>query len=387
MNKLNFTSDSFQLMTMDVACRFVKARSVAGGQGTRSRVVVRAVDSDTVSRRDGMITSLSLLGAGLSVAFDAEARTDPYYDELLNSTKGLNTADLLSKYKKMSSSEGGKRKGSMKREKKGGSGRGSTSSTFSKSASKGAAVNPVEVGLGLAGLAGVVAIGRQGSKGGVSNKKTPTPSKPKTQKKKVPAGTVRLSAGTTRKAPVAGTKKVGTVTRKMQGKKAEEKSESSNGAAPALLVGLVAVIGAFVALGPKPISEQKPAAAKTETSPVVKEIVTETPSEQSPVVTAPPVKSETKAATSAPAVAAKEEKSAPSPQKSGLPPTTGNSPIVLIGGSIATLVVAAAVGGGSENTSANTVQDTPASSAIEDDATFRKKEARDWIEAWRSKQK
>ena len=396
MNILNFTSDSFQLMTMDVACRFVKARSVAGGQGTRSRVVVRAVDSDTVSRRDGMITSLSLLGAGLSVAFDAEARTDPYYDELLNSTKGLDTADLLSKYKKMSSSEGGKRKGSMKREKKGGSGRGSTSSTFSKSASKGAAVNPVEVGLGLAGLAGVVAIGRQGSKGGVSNKKTPTPSKPKTQKKKVPAGTVRLSAGTTRKAPVAGTqrkapvagtKKVGTVTRKMQGKKAEEKSESSNGAAPALLVGLVAVIGAFVALGSKPISEQKPAAAKTETSPVVKEIVTETPSEQSPVVTAPPVKSETKAATSAPVVAAKEEKSASSPQKSRLPPTTGNSPIVLIGGSIATLVVAAAVGGGSENTSANTVQDTPASSAIEDDAAFRKKEAREWIEAWRSKQK
>mmetsp|Transcript_13361 Transcript_13361/g.26640 ORF Transcript_13361/g.26640 Transcript_13361/m.26640 type:complete len:403 (+) Transcript_13361:78-1286(+) len=402
---------------MDLACRFAKTRGVVWGHGTRSRVVVKAVDPDTVSRRDGIIKSLGVLSAGLLMAFDAEARTDPYYDELLSNTKGLDTADLLSKYKKMSSSEGGKKKkGTIKSVRKGGSGKGSTSSSFSTKPSKGSAagpaVNPVEVGLGLAGLAGVVAIGQQGSKGGASSsKKASSPPKPKTQKKKVPTGTVRLSAGTTRKAAAAagtqrkataaagtqrktssGTKKVGTVTRKTQGKQGE-KSESSNGAAPALLVGLVAVIGAFVAVGSKPISEEKPAIVKKEPSPVVEQkIPSKTPSEQKPVadapiVAAPPLKSDIKGETTAPVVAAKEEKSTSSPNKSKLPPTTGNSPIVLIGGSIATLIVAAAVAGGSENTDAATVQGTSAPSAGQDDAALRKKEAREWIEAWRSKQK
>lgn len=394
-------------MTMDLACRFAKTRGVVGGHGTRTRVVVKAVDPDTVSRRDGIIKSLSVLSAGLLMAFDAEARTDPYYDELLSNTKRLDTADLLSKYKKMSSSEGGKKKkGTIKSAKKGGSGKGSTSSSFSTKPSKGSAVgpavNPVEVGLGLAGLAGVVAIGQQGSKGGASSsKKASSPPKPKTQKKKVPTGTVRLSAGTTRKATSAAgtqrktsseTKKVGTVTRKTQGKQGE-KSESSNGAAPALLVGLVAVIGAFMAVGSKPISEEKPAIVKKEPLPAVEQkTASKTPSEQKPVadapiVAAPPLKSDIKGETTAPVVAAKEEKSTSSPNKSKLPPTTGNSPIVLIGGSIATLIVAAAVAGGSENTDAATVQGTSTPSAGEDDAALRKKEAREWIEAWRSKQK
>ena len=363
------------------------------------------------SRRDGLLLSLGLVGAGLLNVSDSEARTDPYYDDLLSKTK-LDSNDLLQKYKKINSSADSKKKGKNPAKKPTvnkntgvlNKKKPSSSVKPAGAAAAGAGINPVEVGLGLAGVAGVVAIGQSSKKsdgGKVSKvpprsaattavrkpparsappKPAPKKTPPKPAPRKEASGTVRLSPGT-RKIE-SKTKKIGTAVAK--GSRATQKEQQSgSSSAPAILVAAVALLGGFTVLGSKPdvkstqsVSNTPKAAEKVSVKPSAPE-----PSQQ--VAQAPPVSEAPR-----PAPIAKtppvSQKPAEEVKKPKLPPTTGNSPLVIIGGSVAALIAAAAVGGGSEATSERNQSSTTASPTL-DDSEARAKEAREWIEAWRKK--
>jgi hypothetical protein len=382
-----------------------KHRTVA----KRDRLSCQAEDScnehrPIMNRRDGFIVSLGLLG--LLGAESAEARSDPYYEELLSKTRGLDSTDLLSKYQQTQS--GKVKKGKASPIKKGdlnknssalkakktanGTKRTAASSLQGKTATSSTAVfNPAEVGLGLVGVAGVVAIGQKSSKADKTDrapqrpqsrvppsrkKPAPKPSQKKMAKAPV-AGTVKLSPGT--KKIKSKTKRIGTV-QKVQTNKNEGKATSPF-ALPALLVGLVALVGAGSLLGSKPnIKEIDPPIAVPETV-KVNEKVTEPIQSSTPEIITSEVSSsgQTVKPTQQPSI----EEKAKAPK---LPPTTGNSPLVIIGGSIVSLIAAAAVGGGSETTRGE-IKPESSSESPSDDAAARAKEAKAWIAAWRAKQK
>jgi len=348
---------------------------------------------------------IGLLGTG-----SAEARSDPYYEELLAKTKGIDSGDLLSKYQQSQSAKGKKGKvfpmkeGSVNKnatalkgkKNTNGAKKTATPNVRAKSAAASTGVfNAVEVGLGLAGVAGVVAIGQSSSKGGSKKEKAPQRSQnrappakkslPKPSPKKAPrapaVGTVRLSPGTKQIKPK--TKKVGTV-QKPQTKKIEAKeTKSTSSVLPALLVGFVALVGAGSILGSKPdIKEVKQVSSVPEPE-KIKERASEPIPESPPQAVAPKV-----------TAASQTTQPAPQPSTEGkvktpkLPPTTGNSPLVIIGGSIVALIAAAAVGGGSETTSGGDSREQSSSQTPAlDDAAARSKEAREWIASWRAKQK
>jgi len=356
------------------------------------------------SRRDGLLLSLGLVGAGLLNVSDSEARTDPYYDELLSKTK-LDSSDLLQKYKKINSSADSKKKGKNLPKKptvnKNTVVLKKKPVSSAKPAAAGAGINPVEVGLGLAGVAGVVAIGQSSKKsdGGKASKVSPrsatavkkppvrpAPSKPATKKtlpkpapKKAVPGTVRLSPGT--KKIESKTKKVGTVAK--GSRPAEKEQESGSSPAPAILVAVVALFGGLTVLGSKPeVKSTQPVSSVPQKA----EKVSAKPSAPEPVQQAEKAPPVSEPAKPAPVVKSSpvSEKPAEEVKKAKLPPTTGNSPLVIIGGSVAALIAAAAVGGGSEPTSESNQGSTAASTTL-DDAEARAKEAREWIEAWRKK--
>lgn len=372
---------------------------------TRDRLVCHAerrrTDQDTiVNRRDGVILTLGLFG--LLGAGTAEARSDPYYDELLSKTKGLDSSDLLSKYQTSKSADGKKARSQPKKRnlninadalnrERGKAMVNKRSAVtragpLSSSSGSNSGISTLEVGLGLTTLAGVVAVGQSSSKGKKANKATQDTqnramltqkkslqSKPSQKVSKAASGTVRLSPGT--KRVKSKTNKVGTVQRVKERKTNTQETKSP---LAALLIGLVALIGAGSILGSQPeIKEAEPAKPLP---------VQEKPSEKSdnltPSTPAQVVVSEIPSTTQD--AKPSQKPSTKEVKNSKLPPTTGNSPLVIIGGSLLTLVAAAAVGGGSEK---NTKVNAPESSLPTDDAVVRAKEAKEWIAAWKARQK
>lgn len=356
-----------------------------------------------VTRRDGLAICLSLLG--LLGAESAKARSDPYYEELTRQralTEGLDSSDLLSKYQKTQSGEAKKGKASpykkrmlnknstaLKQKKNAISAKKATTNSPVKTGTSSTAVfNPVEIGLGLAGVAGVVAIGQSSSKVYRSDRtpqrsqsKVPPSRKkpaPKPSPKKAPkvplAGTIKRSTGT--KRINSDRKKVGTV-QKVERKGFEGKERSSPSSLPALLVGLVALVGVGSLLGSRPNVKEISLSSTPEAEKIdqnVAEPVLSSPSR----ISSSEVTLSGKTSNLAPQISFEEK--APK-----LPPTTGNSPLVIIGGSIMSLIVAAAVGGGSDGTGG--VSKPSSSQAAADDTAARAKEAKEWIAAWKAKQK
>lgn len=393
----------------------------------------------TLDRRSAILLSLSVF---IGSAGNAEAATsDAYYESLKANAKGLESTDLLSRYSSLKDG-GGKKAGAknppsrnvpknvaknaevlgLKGSKTSAAKASQRTVKASKatspavrkattaSAASAASFNPVEVGLGLLALAGVGAIGARGSSKSSSAKPaSPSPRKvapvkkaappppppkkvasppPPPKKKAVPVGTQKLRPGT-RPVQAAKTKRVGTVAK---GGGQGEKSGGS-GSAGAVL-GVVTLLGAAIVLSGGSPKDVKRSAAPKQSAPV------ETKAEEAKATaipaTAPAVNAEK---TQALIVKVEEKKpeaakltaSAQAPT-SKLPPTTGNSPAVLIGGSLVALVAAAAVGGSGEvgdRTSSSSASSSAAAggSSAADDASARAKEARQWIDAWKARQK
>lgn len=400
----------------------------------------------TLDRRSALLVSLGVL---LGSAESAQAATsDAYYRELKANAKGLESTDLLSRYSSLKDG-GGKKGGSRgassrsvsknvaknaealglrgskvptaKASKPGPKASKATSRAVSKtstaSSASAASFNPVEVGLGLLALAGVGAIGARGSskssssKGSSSplrkapvNKASPPPPKkkatppppkkatpppPPPKKKTAPVGTQKLRPGT-RSVQAAKTKRVGTVAK---GAAPAEKQGGSGGAGA--IVGVVALLGAAVVLSGGSQKHGNPSAAPK--TPVLVESKAKATKASVTPAAAPAVKADKVDKTQALIVKVEEKKPETATEAvapaiaptSKLPPTTGNSPAVLIGGSLLALVAAAAVGGpaqGGESSSSSPSSAAGESSAA-DDASSRAREARQWIDAWKAKQR
>jgi hypothetical protein len=170
-----------------------------------------------------------------------------------------------------------------------------------------------------------------------------------------------------------------------------DKRDTSGGVLGALL-GVVALLGAAVVLGGGSGSQRN--VEKASNVPNELASVTETDAKAGKNATNPPVSAPSVGAEKTQALIVKVEKrtesSKPVPAQDGrkLPPTTANSPAVLIGGSLVALVAAAAVGGGDTPGGGNADSTSSMTSASEEvDAVARAKEAREWIANWRAKQK
>ena len=155
-------------------------------------------------------------------------------------------------------------------------------------------------------------------------------------------------------------------------------------------MGVVALVGAAVVLSGGSLKDGKQVAAPK--APNAVEIKAKGVNATAAPAVAPAVKVDNVEKTQALIVKVEEKKPEPAASattpKSKLPPTTGNSPAVLIGGSLMALVAAAAVGGPAEgDDSTPSASVTPAASSGTDDPSARAREARQWIDAWKARQK
>lgn len=205
-------------------------------QRTSRRIIkctVRASNQDSdanVVPTGRRLALASLLGAGILAAGteNADAKGAPardYYQELLESSKNKpSTSDLLQKYQQLNAepakpTKGGKKPAATKPSFKTAAAPSkkpsyaTASKTSSAAASAGAAsFNPVEVGLGLAAVAGAVLVGRKSDKKDGASKPASAPAKRGTVVR--PAPTPVKKAGTVvKKAPVPPPSKAGTVVR------------------------------------------------------------------------------------------------------------------------------------------------------------------------------
>jgi hypothetical protein len=415
------------------ALRGVSSRASAGEKGE---------SMPTLDRRSALLVSLGMLLGSVESA--QAATSDAYYESLKANTKGLESIDLLSRYSSLKD-DGGKKGGSRKASSKnlpknvaknaealGLKGSKMSSAKASNlaprtskaaspavrkatttSAASSASFNPVEVGLGLLALAGVGAIGARGSSKASSlsprkaapvkkastpppapkkNSRSPPPapkknsrSPPPAPKKKAgPVGTQKLRSGT-RPVQAAKTKRIGTLA-----KSAVPTEKKGGSGAVGAVMGVVALVGAAVVLSGGSLKDGKQVAAPK--APNAVEIKAKGVNATAAPAVAPAVKVDNVEKTQALIVKVEEKKPEPAASattpKSKLPPTTGNSPAVLIGGSLMALVAAAAVGGPAEgDDSTPSASVTPAASSGTDDPSARAREARQWIDAWKARQK
>ncbi len=404
------------------ALRGVSSRASAGEKGE---------SMPTLDRRSALLVSLGMLLGSVESA--QAATSDAYYESLKANTKGLESIDLLSRYSSLKD-DGGKKGGSRKASSKnlpknvaknaealGLKGSKMSSAKASNlaprtskaaspavrkatttSAASSASFNPVEVGLGLLALAGVGAIGARGSSKAsslsprkaapVKKASTPPPapkknsrSPPPAPKKKAgPVGTQKLRSGT-RPVQAAKTKRIGTLA-----KSAVPTEKKGGSGAVGAVMGVVALVGAAVVLSGGSLKDGKQVAAPK--APNAVEIKAKGVNATAAPAVAPAVKVDNVEKTQALIVKVEEKKPEPAASattpKSKLPPTTGNSPAVLIGGSLMALVAAAAVGGPAEgDDSTPSASVTPAASSGTDDPSARAREARQWIDAWKARQK
>jgi len=405
-----------------VCANGVKLSSLTGDRVPRkckrTSIVTNALKADGQEKQSSRRNILSILiGAGLTVQGAAEAS---YYSDLLETSKKPDTTQLLKAYEKTKKSEPKSKAKKLKSVRS--KGTLNPSPAIEQGDSGFGATGLVVGGLGIAGAA---ALGRSSSK---KKESIRSPSRLRTAVKKpvnqpsqvrkpkpvaksqgtikkpttklASSGTVRLvpkSTGTVikpaRKGPV--TKKSGNV----------EKSEKQSILGPAVGLGLVSIFAVYLLASPNTAPRQeKEVTPKEEVSQAASAVV------ETPKMEPAPVKEETNEvkATKAqqpPDVSSKAQASASGTSKSKLPPTTGNSPVVLVGGSILTLVVAAAVGASptsqeSTSVTSTSTDGTPESRAAEARAWIaswksrqneisesRAAEAKAWIEAWKKKQK
>lgn len=394
--------------------------SARASRNCRARIGVircdgsRSDDDIEFPRRSALLGMLGILS--LASTNTAQAATD-YYQDLLSKSKRPDTSTLLKAYEKTKKISEPKQM-KKKAQKTPATGRPATLSTKQAKVSKaaatsGATFNPIEVGLGLLGIAGAIAVGQSSGKDKKEKKASkatvkrsapppkttvvkPAPTKPPgTQRKstvRATPGTVRLSPG--KSGAGSKTKKVmaNTQVKRTLGEPSGKKGPSDTGIGGLVGVGVVVLAGLGLLLGGNPSATKAPEAKKP-VAEIKQEIQAPAPAPAPPVASVPEP-------TKAPVPAASVTKESPKQEKLVDPtpteekktnrvptPTTGNSPLVLVGGGIATLIVAAAALGGSDGSSNNTsVQREDGSKPAEDDAKARAAEARAWIEAWRAKQ-
>ena len=367
----------------------------------RRSIVTTALQTDgneTQSRRNFLSGLIGAVGAGLVVQGAAEAS---YYSELLETSKKPDTTQLLKAYEKTKKSDPKSKSKKVKSVKSKETPKRSPAIKQGNASSSGFGATGLVVG-GL-GIAGAAVLGRSSSK---KKEAVKAPSRPPTTVKKPasqssqvrkpkPAtksqGTIKkpaskpASSGTVRLPP----KSTGTVVKPVKkgsaaqkGGKVDKAAEKQSNLGPVIGLGLAGIFAAFLLASPNTTPrEEKEVSLKEEISQQATTVV------ETPKMDPAPVQKETNEVTSSKTqqpsdVTSKAQSSDSGIGKSKLPPTTGNSPIVLVGGSIVALVVAAAVGASPAQESS-----TAASTSAEGTPESRAAEARAWIEAWKNKQK
>ena len=366
----------------------------------RRSIVTTALQTDgqeTQSRRNFLSGLIGAVGAGLVVQEAAEAS---YYSELLETSKKPDTAQLLKAYEKTKNSEPKSRSKKVKSVKSKETPKRSPAVKQGNASTGGFGATGLVLG-GL-GVAGAAALGQSSSKkkegvkvpGGSRTAVKKSVNQPSQVRKPRPVaksqGTIKkpaskpASSGTVKLPP----KSTGTVVKPaikrsatQERGKVDKAAEKQSNLGPVVGLGLVGVFAAFLLASPNTTpKEEKKVSVKEEISQQASTVV------ETPKMDPAPVQKEINEVTSSkaqqpPNVSSKAQPSDSRISKSKLPPTTGNSPIVLVGGSIVALVVAAAVGASpTQETS------TAASTSAEGTPESRAAEARAWIESWKSKQ-
>eukprot|EP00890_Picochlorum_soloecismus_P005284 jgi/Picsp_1/5757/NSC_03116-R1_---NA--- len=366
------------------------------------RSIVTALQTDghatQESRRNFLSGLIGAVGAGLAVQGAAEAS---YYSDLLEASKKPDTTQLLKAYEKTKKSEPKLKTKKFKSVNNKETLKRLPTIKQGNASSNGFGATGFVVG-GL-GVAGAAVLGQSASRKKESTKLSSRPrtavKKPVNQPSQVrkprpvakPQGTMKkpafkpASSGTVRLAP----KSTGTMVKPVKkGSPTQrggdvERSEKQSVLGPAAFgLGLVSIFAAYLLAFPNTAPRQE----KNETP---KEEISQTTSTvvETPKMEPAPVQNEMNEVTASksqqpPDVSSKAQSSDSGVSKSKLPPTTGNSPVVLVGGSIVALVVAAAVGASPTTQESSTVTSTSAEGTPESRAA----EARAWIEAWKKKQ-